>query len=268
MLVSMFRRLLSEPLITDIDIDSTERLVRHRTVLEKKPMLQAVFSEWHRCFLELDEKYFTEARGIRVELGAGVTPIRDTFPEVLATDLVPAPHLDKVLDAGCLDLPEASVRALYGQNCFHHFPNVERFFVEAIRVLVPSGGIILIEPYYGLLAKIVFRRLFTSEFFDMQIPDWIAPVEGPMTGANQALSYIVFERDREVLHAKFPELSVVYTAPLRNYLRYFTSGALNFRQLLPTALVPLLKLIEKALGPLDRYLALHYVIVLRRCPPR
>ena len=50
--------------------------------------------------------------------------------EVLATDVITAPHLDRVINAEAMDFPDKSVKVIYGQNCFHHFPHPGRFFHE------------------------------------------------------------------------------------------------------------------------------------------
>ena len=46
-----------------------------------------------------------------------------------------------------------------------------------------------------------------------------------MVGANQAASYLVFERDRARFASLFPDLELVHAEPLGNYLRYLLSGA-------------------------------------------
>ena len=202
----MIRRLLALPEIADVDVDGLDRLDVHAAVLERKPMLAAVFRECHELMLALDRRTFGDTPGLRVELGAGVAPIAMTSSEVLATDVVPSPGLDAVIDAQCMDLRDGSVRALYGQNCFHHFPDPARFLAEAVRVLAPGGGVVLIEPYYGPLASVVYKRLFVSEDFDKAMPGWRTDATGPMHGANQALSYIVFKRDRALFEREFPSL--------------------------------------------------------------
>jgi SAM-dependent methyltransferase len=260
----MLQRLLALPETTDLDVDGVNRLEVHAAVLRRKPMLADVFRECHELMLELDRRTFGETPGLRVELGAGVAPVARTFPEVLATDVLPGPGLDRVLDAQCLDLPDGSVRALYGQNCFHHFPDPVRFLGEAERVVAPGGGVVLIEPYYGPLASVLFKRLFTSEDFDKTMPGWRSDATGPMHGANQALSYIVFRRDRERFERELPSLELVEMFPLGNYLRYLLSGGLNFRQLVPSFTEPVLRALELALAPARRLLALHHVVVLRR----
>lgn len=245
-----------------VDIDSDERLRAHRSVLARKPMLRRVFQEFHRTFRALDECYFS-GNGLRIELGAGIAPVRESFPEVLATDILPAPHLDRVLDAQALDLPDGSVRALYCQNCFHHLGQPTRFFHELVRVAVPGGGAVLIEPFHGAFASFIYPRLFVSERFDKAAP-WETPTTGPMSNANQALSYIIFERDRALFERKFPELELVHCRPLAYWLRYILSGGLNFRQLIPQWLERPVAGLEWLLAPGARVLALHQVIVLRR----
>ena len=260
----MIRRLLALPELAAVDVDGADRLDVHAAVLERKPMLAAVFRECHELMLGIDRRTFGDTPGLRVELGAGVAPIAMTYPEVLATDVVPSPGLDAVIDAQAMDLHDGSVRALYGQNCFHHFPDPARFLAEAVRVLAPGGGVVLIEPYYGPLASPVFKRLFANEDFDKTMPGWRTDATGPMHGANQALSYIVFKRDRALFQREFPSLELVETYPLTNYVRYLLSGGLNFRQLAPTFTEPALRALEWVLRPARRVLGLHYVIVLRR----
>ena len=96
------------------------------------------------------------------------------------------------------------------------------------------------------------------------MPGWEAPITGPMGGANQALSYIVFWRDREKFKREFPGFSVVHTEPLANYMRYILSGGLNFRQLVPDWSDRPLAMMERILSPLRRWLAINHVIVIRR----
>ena len=260
----MLRKFLAAPEIAKVDVDSLSRLKSHKTILDRKFMLREVFQEIHRSFIELDRQHFRDTGGIRVELGAGVAPIRDTDPNVLATDVVSSPELDRVLDAQAMDLPASSVHAFYGQNCFHHFPEPARFFEEVIRVVRPGGGFILVEPYHGPFASFLFKRMFSTEGFDKQMPGWNVPMEGPMNGANQALSYIVFNRDKKLFADKYPQLEIVHQAPLSNYLRYLMSGGLNFRQLAPNSFIPVLKGVERLLYPVQRQLALHHLIAVRR----
>jgi hypothetical protein len=71
-------------------------------------------------------------------------------------------------------------------------------------------------------------------------------------------------RDVDIFNRKFPEFELILAKPLRNYLRYMGSGGLNFRQLFPDVAISGLKATEFLLSPFARWLALHYVIALRK----
>jgi SAM-dependent methyltransferase len=261
--VKQLLRLLREPGMDGLDVDSGARLACHKAILERKRMIRQVFDEFHALFRQLENRYL-DGKGIAIELGAGVAPMRDTFPDVLSTDIVLASHLDFVMDAQKMALAADSVRVAYAQNSFHHFPDPERFLSELERVLVFGGGAIILEPYYGPVATFIYRRLFRTEGFDKEFPTWETPSSGPMNGANQALSYIVFVRDRAKLAARFPLLQLVHREPVGNYLRYLSSGGLNFRQVVPDFATRLLRMIEWAVSPCNRWLALHHVLVLKK----
>ena len=85
-----------------------------------------------------------------------------------------------------------------------------------------------------------------------------------MNGANQALSYIVFVRDRAEFERKHPSLKIVHEQRVGNYLKYIISGGLNFRQLLPDGMTGMVNVIEKLLWIFNRWFALHHVIVIRK----
>lgn len=254
---------LRDSSVKDLNVDGGDRLLIHGKILARKPMLQDVFNSFHHAFDRLDRR-FLSAAGLRVELGAGVAPIRDSYPDVLATDLVAGPHLDRVINAEQMDFPDQSVRVIFGQNCFHHFPHPDRFFNELNRVLPDGGGCILLEPYYGPAAAFTFKRLFSTEGYDKQYSAWDTPSTGPMNGANQALSYIVFKRDRAEFQQKYPKLKIVHHEVCNNYLPYLFSGGLNFRQLWPDKALPVLSAFQFALKPFSRLLGLHHIIVLRK----
>jgi SAM-dependent methyltransferase len=255
--------LLRDPAIEGLDIDGAHRLEAHAAILARKRMLREVFAEFHHDFRRMDELFFS-ASGARIELGSGISPMRNSYPDVLATDIVPGPNADKVLDAEKMDLPDNSVRALFAQNSFHHFPHPDRFFDEVERVVAPGGGIVLLEPYFGPAANFLFRRMFRTETFDKDSASWDAEVSGPMTGANQALSYLVFFRDRATFEKKHPTLKIVHHELCSNYLKYLLSGGLNFRQLLPDSMSPAIGFLQWLMSPANPWLALHHVVVLRK----
>jgi SAM-dependent methyltransferase len=257
------RTLLMEPDVAGVDVDSGERIVQHRRILLRKRMIREVFFELYTLLATLDAENFGPEGGKRVEIGSGSSLLKTMLPDIEQTDIVPCEGLDRVVDA--MDMPYAtgSLKAVFGIHCFHHFPDPYKFLSELARVSRIGGGAILIEPYFGPIASFVYERLFKDESFDKSASA-LMEHRGPMSGANQALSYIVFKRDREKFDAMFPALELVVMKPIENYLRYVVSGGVNFRQFLPDICIPILKGIETGLSPLKRWLALHHVIVIRK----
>lgn len=262
-LSARLRKLLAEPRLRGADVDSDRFVELHRQILLEKPVMLAVFREFYDAILEADERYFT-APGARVELGAGSSLFRNFHPEVISTDIKFTGSLLAVVDAQALPFRRDAVRAYYGINCFHHFPDPSRFFNQLAVLLPPGGGCVLIEPYHGPVARMFYRRLFETERFDREQREWTSEGTGPMTGANQSLSYIVFTRDAAEFSRRFPKLEVVKQLPMTNYARYVLSGGLNFRALLPARMGGMVRTMERLLSPLAKWCALHHLIVLRK----
>lgn len=263
-LFNKIRTFLQEPRLKGVNPDSDEMLAIHSKVLYEKPMMREVFSEFYDMCIALDKKYFSDSKAKRVEIGAGVSFFKKKHPEILSTDIKNAENLDMVVDAQNMPFEDKSVRAIYGINCFHHFPNPNLFFNELERVLDTGCGCVLIEPYYGAVASRFYKKIFDTETFDMTQKEWVNESLGYMNGANQALSYIVFTRDKKKFEMLYPNLEIVIQKPLYNYMRYLLSGGLNFRQIVPSVFSPVIKLFELVLRPFNTIFALHHVIVIRK----
>jgi SAM-dependent methyltransferase len=258
--------LLLEPKLRGVDLQGFDRIALHAEILAGKPLIREVFTEFYRKSVELDQRYFAGTIGIRVELGAGTSLFKKCYPDVISTDVQPAPNLDAVIDAQNMALQDDSVRALFCINCFHHFPDPRKFFAEVLRVVKPGGGCVIIDPYSGMLAQLLYRRLFASEAYDRDAQSWGYSVDeaiGP-SRPNQALSYVVFSRDQRIFEDEFPNLEIVSHYVFPNYTRYLLSGGLNFRQLVPTFFAPVLRVAEAISSPLSRFLGLHHAVVLRK----
>ncbi len=255
-------RFLADPRLKGIDVDSDELVKVHRQIMIEKPMMNEVFKGFYDQCMDFDNQYFT-GTGQRIEIGAGVSFFKDVYPEIISTDIKEAENLDRVLNAQDMDLEDNSVRAFYGLNCFHHFPQPRTFFKELERSLHSGGGCVLIEPYYGPVAAKMYKNLFDTEIFEINQKEWESD-SGFMNGANQALSYMVFVRDRLQFEKEFRGLEIVEIKVMNNYMRYLISGGLNFRSLLPSFLSPIIRFKEFLFRPLNRFLGLHYAIVIRK----
>lgn len=255
---------MREKSLIHLDMDSDERIQAHISILAKKPMLRAIFSENYSVMKGSAELNFNLS-GPMIELGSGAASIKEVIPDVITSDVVKSGFHDKVIDGQNMDLEDNSISTIFCQNVFHHFDDPEKFFCECLRVLKPNGGIVMIEPYHGLLAGFIYGKLIKDETFDKRQKLWKTDVKGPMYGANQALSYIVFFRDKWKFEADFPQLKLCEIFILNNYLRYLFSGGLNFKQILPTCFENPLRFVEFLLRPFIKIFGLHHVIVIKKC---
>lgn len=263
-MITALRNWLTEPLVRRLDPDSADFTVAHREVLRSKPMLRRLFERFYRDCRRLDAQYFGNCPGLRMEIGGGSSFFKELYPDVITSDIKPLPFVDLAASAESLPVHPGSVRALYAINVFHHLPQPQAFFQELLRVLHPGGGVVMIEPYYGPFARVLFKNLHASEGFDMTVAGWDSTSStGPMSSANQALSYVVFARDRAVFQREFPQLELVLDRP-HTHLTYLLSGGVNFRQLVPSWAAPSVELAEQLLKPLNPLLAIQHSIVLRK----
>jgi len=87
-----------------------------------------------------------------------------------------------------------SLDALVLKDTWHHLPDIESFLTEAHRVLRRGGVIAVFDPYWGWLARFVYRYLH-QERWDATTPQWSFGSNDPWD-SNQALTYLMLRRDR------------------------------------------------------------------------
>ena len=255
---------IREKSLLQINVDGDERIRAHTEILRKKPKLQILFDEnFHR--MESLARLFFHAEGLKIELGSGAASMKKNDSSIQTSDIVASIYNDLTLDAQNMQLEDSSVAIFFAQNVFHHFNDPEKFFDELMRVLKPGGGIVILEPYFGPLAQIIYKNFIPGETFDKTQTSWASDHKGPMIGADQALSYIVFNRDKKKFQTLYPNLEISFTCVQNNYLRYIFSGGLNFHKLLPDAFDPILRLFEFMLTPFNSLFGIHQIIVLKRC---
>ena len=165
-------------------------------------------------------------------------------------------------DGRSLPLATGSLRGIVLLDVLHHIPEVRGFFREACRCLTPGGAVIMVEPWVSRWSRLVYPR-FHHEPFQTDSTKWSFPAQGPLSGANIALPWILFERDRPQFEAEFPQLRVEQVQPLMPF-RYLVSGGVSMRSLMPGAATPFWRAVEKALQPWMRHWAMFALILLRR----
>lgn len=199
--------------------------------------------------------------GQTLELGSGGGFFKEALSEAITSDVQDVPGADRRIDAKKLPFNQHALRAIVGTNVLHHVASIGDFFAEAERVLNPGGRLVFIEPWPTPWSIPIYRYLH-HEVFDMQ-RGWDFPAGGPLTAANGALPWIVFQRDRQKFERSHPRLKILEIRPFMPFT-YLFSGGIGRRWPLPPRLFAVFRWLEK---PFD-FLGLFALIVLEKSGSR
>lgn len=255
---SVLRSLLAHPLTRGADLDDPATTALRRDVVRSKPFLMSIYREWYQMVADAIPSE-REVPGRVLELGSGAGFFNGFVPDAITSEVFACPGIDLVLDAHRMPLADRSLRAVAMTDVLHHLPDVRRFFAEAARCVAPGGAVAMVEPWVSAWSKVIYTKLH-HEPFEPDAVEWAFPASGPLSGANGALPWIVFERDRAVFEHDFPQWRIERVKPLMP-LRYLVSGGISMRSLVPGALFGPLRAIENALGGRA---AMFAHVVLRR----
>jgi SAM-dependent methyltransferase len=252
------KRWLEHPLTRGLDLDDPRTTHLRRRILAGKPFLRRIYEEWYAALAAS----LPPGDGPVLELGAGAGFLADFVPRLVRSEIFYVPGIDAVLDG--LDLPFAagSLRGIAMTNVLHHLPEPLRFFREAARCVRPGGVVTMVEPWVTPWSTLVYTRLH-HEPFDPAATEWELAGGGPLSAANGALPWILFQRDRERFEREAPEWRIRSIAPVMPF-RYLVSGGMSLRNLMPGACYPLWRTLEWGLAPLSGQLAMFARITLER----
>ncbi|MEN8119147.1 MAG: class I SAM-dependent methyltransferase [Bacteroidota bacterium] len=238
-------------------LDAPERTLEHREIIKNKLFLRKLYLEW---YAEFSKEIKNNKNGIFIELGSGGGFLKEIEPGVICSDVLPLPTND--LSFSALDMPfeDKSIDGIFMIDTFHHIPDSEKFLSEAQRILKKGGKIIMIEPANSWWGRFIYKNFHHEPFYPEG--DWKIPNAGPLSGANGALPWIVFERDQKMLAVKIPELkieSIKYHTPLR----YLISGGLSIKQLVPGFSYNAFRLLDYILSNISRQLSMFVTITIK-----
>lgn len=247
------------PLARGIDLESAEATDIHRRLIREKPFLRLLYERYYSEFLHA---HAASPAGTRLEIGSGGGFLMDLLPGLITVDLRPGTHVS--ITASALELPfgDNKVGAVFMLNTLHHLPDPYRFFNETRRILKPGGRCVMIEPFVSPVSKSILTHLH-HEPFNPESVSWTSRVKGPQAGANMALPWIIFIRDRKRFERLYPELKIIRTDP-HTILLYVVSGGVSMKALLPQCCFKPLAWVEKRLGPLKPYLCIMMTVEIQR----
>ncbi len=238
------------------DLDDPRTTLAHRDIILGKPFLKKLYSDWYAVFIGQSRKL---QGGKYLELGSGGGFLKEIFPEVITSDILDLPNVDRIFSAEILPFADNELASILMLNVFHHIPNPHLFLKEAQRTLVRGGAVVMTEPANSLLGRFIYKR-FHPEPFDENGAREIQP-GNPLSNSNQALPHIYFERDLELFKREYPHLkikSIKYHSPIS----YIVSGGVSRSAMLPGFMYGLVKAVEWLLSPFSRQLGLFCTIEL------
>lgn len=241
------------------DLDDASTTLLHAVLINRKSILRKIYIDFYYRFKKATS--FITGKRLLIELGSGGGFIKDIIPDVITSDVISLPNVDKVFSATKMDFANNIVDAFLMINVLHHIKDAEAFFKEADRCLKIGGIITIIEPANTVWSRFIHRN-FHHELFDTE-GDWHIKKEGRLSSANTALAWIVFYRDRAQFEKKFLSLRI-RKLELHTPFRYVISGGLSMKQLLPTFMYPIIICIENILSPFNRYLGMFLTIELEK----
>ncbi len=254
----MLTRLLEHPLTRGLDVDDPRTTHLRRRILAEKRFLRRIYEEWYGAIAAS----LPPGAGPVLELGSGAGFLADFVPGLARSEVFYTPGIDAVLDGLALPFRDRSLRGIAMTNVLHHLPRPLRFFAEAARAVRPGGVVTMIEPWVTPWSRWVYTRLHHEPFLP-EAREWEVPAGGPLSGANGALPWILFQRDRERFEREAPGWRVRSIEPIMPF-RYLVSGGVSLRGLAPAASYPLWRGFERALSPVAGRLAMFAHVVLER----
>ena len=214
-----------------------ELITKERIGFEKvNTALGILYQEWYN----LISKYLSVKDGINIELGCGASFINKTNKSIKKTDVFLNSNTDFKLNAMEVgEKFEHKISNLILVNVFHHISNPELFLKSAEKSLLEGGRIIMIEPSNNFWSKLVYKFIGHEKFDTKQI-DWDFASKDPLLDSNQALSWIIFERDFNKFKNSFPMFSIIKKKNMMP-ISYLISGGHSFN----TRIGKIIKVIRK-----------------------
>lgn len=243
------------------DLDDASIVLLHKKAVSENTFLRKIYEDYYKEFKILTNNV---PNGLKVEIGSGGGFIKEIIPEVITSDIVPSEGIDMVFPATKIPFSDKTVSAFFLQNVLHHIGEPIEFFNEMNRCLVEHGKIVLIEPYNSFWGR--FIRIITyglhKESFNIN-SGWKTCNNNRMTGANWALPWLIFFKDRKIFESKFPNLKINKLFP-HSPFRYIFSGGVSAGQLIPPFTYNIVKRVENSFPSLSKHLGMFFTVELEK----
>jgi SAM-dependent methyltransferase len=256
--LNFVNRCLSNPLTRGLSIDDPRTTELRRRIIRQKSFLRKIYVEWYESLARAVPAGPEPA----LEIGSGAGFLDEYVPNLITSEIFPSPGVKLVLDGQFLPFRNDALRAMVMVDVLHHIPQPRRLLSEAARCVRPGGALVAIEPWATRWSRWIHNRLH-YERFDATAAEWEIPVSGPLSGANGAMPWIIFHRDREQFEREFSQWKID-SIRLLMPLRYILSGGVRLRALMPGFTFGFWRGVESLMAPWQNNVAMFAQIVLQR----
>jgi len=240
-------------------LDLPETTIKSGEIIKNKKFFKNVYLDFYQIFKSHSKGI---PAGKKLELGSGAGFIKDVISDVITSDVIKLPMCDKIVNAEKLPFKDKTLSAIYMLNTFHHIKNPQKALTEFQRTLKKGGKVVMVEPYNSFWGRFIYKN-FHYEGFNEKAMEWKINGKGPLSDANNALPWIVFQRDREKFIKLFPNLKITHFQA-HTPIRYLLSGGLKKHQFVPSFTYSWIKKLEELLAPLGKQLGMFVTIVLEK----
>jgi len=230
------------------NLDDPNRISDIHQAIMNKPALYSFYINVYRRYEECLKRCPQD--GLFLELGSGGGFASKQLPGIITSDVLPYRGINICIDATRLPFLNDSLRAIVMLNTFHHICDVSSFLSEAQRCLKPEGRLLIVDQHPGIISYPILR-FFHHEPFVPNASQWQFNSSGPLSGANGALAWIIFQRDLSQFQQTFPHLNLENYKP-HTPLQYWLSGGLKRWNLVPHWLLSTIHSLERLLLKISR----------------
>ena len=194
---------LREPSTVKPFSSDIEQALCYRNIVMSKPSVRLIYENYYRIMKEhlasVDTDYPT------VEFGSGSGFIKEIYPEVITTDILDLPHVDKCMDARNPSFDKESIGNIVFLDMLHHIDKPYEFLRKTAQLLVPGGRMVFIEPYVNICSWFLYKFVHAEKkFFDMDSKKREWEFENHLLDANTAIPTILFVKNLDVTGKNFP----------------------------------------------------------------
>jgi SAM-dependent methyltransferase len=223
-----------------------ERLAQNRNLLF-----------WYRELYQDQFRDFPTLETLSIlEIGSGTSPLKQFHSNIVTSDILDLEYLDLVFDCHKIDKLDAikdnSLDVITLTNVLHHLKSPIAFLNRAADKLKRGGKVIATEPFFSILSTPIYKCLHHEAVdFGPREPE-LSEARGPLSSANQALSWLIFFRRRQWLQRldRNYEIASLSIRPF-TALSYMITGGISRK-------LPVPGFFYRALFPIDLALSRYF----------